>query len=403
MASIWSVNPLALAQLITGDTFPDDSWSAAQAVLEKAFQVKEELIFEAEGADPSRLELFESLANAVRDPRLIAEIVRLPLVQRAIELYGRDTIERIVPYLVPVADAAFALPGATAQPGVAVVGKYRDIDDYVVNDVSWLDPVQGNANDCYLISAMIALAWSRPAEWAKRVRSTVDRSGLSATYRYAFYRGQDTLGPAFAVEPRLPANAHGRLAYARSADGKEAWAPMYEKAFVMRECKRAPDDPLPRDYQYVSDHRMKPQIACRALAGGKSHAVGCEILGGRAPAATVGRRCDTPRRVTREPTMAWTWENVQLMKGLGWKTTGLAHNHAYAVLGIMSWKGSDHVVLRNPWGRSPYRADGYATGTWKPGDGASGAAEVELNRNGVFAIRADWFDKCFAQVAWVER
>jgi hypothetical protein len=402
MTSIWGVNPLALAQLIAGEVLQDDSWDAAQALLEKAFQVKQELLFDGDGAQAPRLQLFQDLASAVHDPRRLADILQLPLVQQAIGHYGKETIERIIPYLVPVADAIFAAPGTAAPPDVAVLGTYEEIADYIVNEVSYLDPVQGLANDCYLISAMIALAWSRPSEWSERVRSTVHHSGASTTYEYAFYRGPDVRDPPFAVEPRVAVTANRTPAYAHSADRAEAWVPMFEKAFVMRQCECAPNDPQASDYRYISDNRLKPQTACRALAGGASHAVGCQTLGGTAPAATVGERCDA-RRVTREPTMAWTWDDVSMMKGLGWKTTGLVHNHAYAVLGIMSWKGGDHVVLRNPWDRNPLCASGYAIGTWKPGGGSSGVPEVELNRHGVFAIRADWFDKCFAQVGWVQR
>lgn len=399
---VWSVNPLALAQLITGESIPGHSWSDAQAVLEKAFQVKQELIFEADGADPPRLQLFQDLANAVRDPRRLAEIEELPLVREAIARYGQDTIERIVPYLLPVADAIFTIPGVAKAQNAAVVGAYRKIESYVIGDVSFLDPVQGNVNDCYLISAMIALAWSRPAEWTQRVRSTVVGTGASTVYRYEFFGGPEALEPAFVVAPWLPTDVHHRLAYARSTDGSEAWAPMFEKAFVMRECGRLTKDPEPSDYQYISDHRLKPHTACRALAGGASRSIGSEILGGNAPSATVRQRCDA-RRVTTEPTMAWTWEDVQLMRGLGWKSTGLAHNHAYAVLGLMSWQGVDHVVLRNPLGASPHCPGGHASGKWRPGPGPSGVPEVELAECGVFALRADWFDTCFAAVGWVER
>ena len=400
MALTWSVNPLALAQLITGDLFQDETWDAVQAVLEKAFQVKSELIFDGDAADPPRIRLLQDLA-ALRDPQRLADIEGLPLVKTAIALYGKDTVERIVPYLLPVSDAAFTIPGAVHPAAAAVIGAYKEIGPYIDKGVSYLDPVQGNATDCYLISAMSALAWSRPAEWKTRVQAIVEKQGANKIYRYAFYRGKDTLEPEFTVKPQLPVDVHGRPAYARSADGTEGWAAMFEKAFVMRQCGRADDEPLPSDYQYISDNRLEPQIACRALAGGASHGADCEMLGGEKLAAIVGRRCDA-RGVTTSATMAWTWETTEEMRGLTWKATGLFANHAYTVLGLMNWNGDKHVVLRNPWGRSPYRAGAHATGRWKPGPGSSGVPEVELNRNGVFAIRADWFDTCFTQVGWVD-
>lgn len=404
MAKTWSVNPLALAQLITGDLFQDETWDAVQAVLEKAFRVTESAqIFDSDGADPPRIRLLQDLAAALTDPRRLADIEQLPLVQTAIGLYGKDTVELIIPYLLPVSDAAFTPPGAPHPDGAAVIGAYKEIGPYIDKGVSYLDPVQGNASDCYLISAMSALAWSRPADWTTRVKAIVEKQGATKVYRYAFYRGKEAPEPEITVKAQLPVNVHGRPAYARSADGTEGWPPMLEKAFVVRQCGRANDEPLPSDYQYISDNRLKPQIACRALVGGASHGAGCEALGGDKLTEIVGRRCDQTRRVTTSPTMAWTWETTEQMRGLTWKATGLFANHAYTVLGLMNWKGREHVVLRNPWGRAPYCADAHATGRWQPGAGSSGESEVKLNRNGVFAIRADWFDTCFTQVGWVDR
>jgi hypothetical protein len=143
---------------------------------------------------------------------------------------------------------------------------------------------------------------------------------------------------------------------------------------------------------------MEPQIACRTLAGGASHKDCSEVL-------SAVRHCCDARGVATLPTMAWTWATAGMMGELTWKKTGLFHNHCYAVLGIMPRKDREttHVVLRNPWGKAPHRPDGHESGTWKPGAGPSGAPEVELKRNGVFAIRADWFTKCFPWVGWVDR
>ncbi len=85
-------------------------------------------------------------------PRTFAELGKSPLVQELVRRYGGTTasataIEIALPFLVPVSDAA--------------IGSHAEIRDYVRTDVSRLDPVQGNAKDCYLVSAMIALAWSR--------------------------------------------------------------------------------------------------------------------------------------------------------------------------------------------------------------------------------------------------
>jgi hypothetical protein len=271
MGSTWSVNPLALVELLAADDFRGKSWDEAQPALEAFFQVKEEMIFQGEGADPARLQLFQDLANAVTDPVLLADLRKLPLVQQLFQRYGRTSagetaIELALPFLVPVSDAA--------------ISSRAEIHDYVLTDVSYLDPVQGNAKDCYLISAMIALAWSRPSQWAARVRSVVG-AGDPPAFRYAFDSGAADGAAPFDVAPRLPADSRGRLAFARSsaqldAQGArlqaslaglaEAWPPMLEKAFAMWRRPRGPGDAAPTDvlltdYHYISENRSPPESA----------------------------------------------------------------------------------------------------------------------------------------------
>jgi hypothetical protein len=139
------------------------------------------------------------------------------------------------------------------------------------------------------------------------------------------------------------------------------------------------------------------------LVGGTGDSMANEVTGGKAPSHTVRLRCDPGRLVTSQPTMAWTWETTALMGHLGWTKTGLIANHAYAVLGMMRQKGTDYVVLRNPHGVSVPRPEGYASGTWQPGTGDHGTAQVDLDKHGVFAINTKWFDKCFDTVGWVTK
>ncbi len=398
----WGVNPVALAQLLQGQLLPSSDWKAVEQLLKDAFHVTEvRHLFEAEVGNAPRLEIFEALANA--RPVAYRDIEQLYEVKRALSEYrNEDALRRILPILLPVADAVFTAPDdPAAAAGVLVPDYYvASIGKNIVGGVSWLDPVQGNADDCYLIAALIALAWSRPEKWSEQVRGHEDPEIATAGYRFAFHNpagAPDTLR----VEPRVP-KLKDVPVYGRCTDKDEAWVAMVEKAYVMWRSKHPDREPLPMDYRLISEQRVLPQEACCALAGGEGRELGPYNT---TPLAAVVARCDE-RGVTRDPTMAWTWEaaawqSLNKLKALGFARTGLVPNHAYAVLGIVPARNPDYVVLRNPWGSAPFCSEGHTSNPWRPGPGANGAAEVELNVNGVFALKASWFDDCFVKVGWV--
>jgi len=411
----WGVNPVALAQVLQGQVLPPGDWKAIEQLLTDAFKVKEvRHLFEAEGENAPRLEIFDAMAHALHEPRSLRDIEQLDVVKQAMSAYGdygnKDLIRRILPYLMPVADAVFTAPDdPAAAAGVVVAGYYgSSMTSYIAGDVSWLDPVQGNADDCYLIAALIALAWSHPTAWSAQVTGYIDQGTPTPRYRLAFHNQAGVLDDPLWVKLRLP-EFKGVPVYARCVDEREAWAAMIEKAYVMWHSKHPDREPLPMDYRLISEQRVLPQDACCALVGGEGKELGPFNT---KPLAAVVARCDE-RGVTRDPTMAWTWQpaawqSLDKLKTLGFARTGLVPNHAYAVLGIVpatppnSAKQPDYVVLRNPWGSAPFCSEGHASDPWRPGPGANGAAEVELNVNGVFALKASWFDDCFEKVGWVQ-
>jgi len=405
----WGVNPVALAQLLQGDLLPPGDWSKVEQQLLRTFNVAEvRHLFEARGSERPLLDALDALAHE-REPRAWRGIENLEVVKQAmLAVRDPELIRPLLPILMPVADAVFTTPDdPAAAEGVRVAGFYgRSMSNYITGDVSWLDPKQGIAADCYLVAAMIALAWSRPAEWSAQVRGQAESGRTGGRHRIAFYEAANQL-KEFRVGPRLP-EIKALPIYAHCTDKTEAWAAMVEKAFVMWRAGRPDQDPLPMHYRLISDEPVLPHMACRALLGGAANVAGPYTL---RPLDAVIERCD-PRGVTRVPTMAWTWGDAawQLLnplQDLGFARTGLVANHAYAVLGILpatpqSDPKPDYVVLRNPWGIAPYSSEGHALGPWRPGPGANGAAEVELNSNGVFALKAQWFNDCFYKVGWVD-
>ena len=403
----WGVNPAALAQLINGETPYLESWNNLEKAFKKAFGVEVRNLFEAVGKEPPRLQLFQDLAGATQEPKPLDEIMKLDAVEKvkAALQHHKDPnlVRRIIPFLLPVADAVFT---TSDDPAARYVVSYGNaISAYVEDEVSYLDPVQGNASDCFLISALIALAWARPGDWRARVLATVDHGAPAARYQYQFYSEREALVP-FSVEPRLP-QFLGQPVYAHSANPNEAWPAMFEKAYVMHNSGEKTREPLPREYWRIGRDRIriKPHKACQMLMGGTSY-VNYDV----GPVECVFHLCDE-RGVTCEPTMAWTfdqdsWNGLDQANKHPFSRTGLVPDHAYAVLGIIPYKSDpDYVVLRNPWGCAPEYAESHkpGPGPWKLPDGESGTAEVELNRNGVFALKAEIFEDCFSQVGWITK
>jgi hypothetical protein len=403
----WSINPIALAQLLIGKRLVLEKDRSeperVQDLLETAFKTKLDAIFEAEGDTPARLDLFQKLADSVGSagsvrPQELANTLHLTLVQDLVQSYGQEAIRRVVPYLVPVADATFTLAGAPPSPAGsgAVTGSWGAVadNDYIVTDISYLDPVQGPIADCYLISSMISLAWSRPAQWTASVTATKQ---ASHKYSYQLYEATAANPTVIDLQPQLPLDSNAQFAYARSASPAETWPAMFEKAYVILR-RNLSVEPTPSDY--VNIGWGQPQVACRALIGGVSRH---EPDVGDNLSKEVRKHCDG-RGVTNEPTMAWTADYATIHnRGFTWKGTALRREHAYAVLGVMNRGNRDYVVLRDPWGWVNTSAVHATGGPWTPGPGASGVQSVELDRGrGVFALQASVFDKCFQAVGWVQ-
>jgi hypothetical protein len=413
---MWSPNPLAIAQLLLGENVPAGN---LQELLEQAFAVKEQAaIFDWAGSVAPRFELFQQLADAFSTPQNLAIVLEHPLVVQALEQYHLDPMKRVLPFLVPIADALFTSPGAAAPAhGVTIAGEYRDIGALTLDGASFMDPKQGAVADCYLISAMIALAWTEPEKWDKSVRAHKIAAASGLRYQFQFFSGATTRDPSFEVGPMVPmkADIHNKMLvdresrpmpyYASSSRPGEAWPAIIEKAYVMQSRHLGHLDPSAADYQLIGDYGREPQVACRMLVGGTCHWHANDISHLTPPLSQTVRANCVPRcddSATIHPTMAWTWENVRNMHPLGWTSTGLFANHAYAVLGLMKQNDKDYVVLRNPHGDNVQRPDCYAKDEWSARAGEGGVTRVPLNDGGVFAIRADWFDICFDKVGWVE-
>jgi len=394
----WSINPFAIAELIEGAPPERDDADALAAFLTKVYQVTDlAALFDGSGGAPARMELFRSLAEAVRDPQKLDDVLALPITQQVIGLYGKDAVARVLPFIVPIANAVLE-PQALADR--YRIGSWHEVSQVTVDSASWRDPMQGAIADCYLLAAMIAVAWSLPRPWQARIDEAQQRRD-DAGLPFAFYRASTGLDWGARVRPTFAVNDSARPVFARSSQKDEAWPALLEKAFVVK-MRGLTGEPTPLDYQAIGDLRQEPQAAARMLAGGVER-TRVAVTGGESDrlSTQVAALCDA-RGVTRVPVMAWTYDDTHGTGGLGWSETGLFRHHAYAVLGVMREDDRDFVVMRNPYGTSLFRRDRYAVGPWSPGPGDHGESQVTLNTNGVLAITRDWFDRCMRKMGWLQ-
>ena len=379
----WAPNPYAIAQLLLDILDIESVYKAtgegADNFLRQAFNAKGEKTTLAEA-----VELFQKLAVAVGRPMSTAQVLELAEAKRIARLFAVEQIRRVLPYLVPLLDAEIAPTW------------FRDAGQLMIDEASYLDPIQGAISDCYLISAMIALAWVKPPSWEAGLRSARFSPPEESSFQWRFHNDRGRERSLVKISGRIPVNAKKKPRYARSASG-ESWPAMLEKAYVMKrrstDAKKA--EPTLADYQAIEKQGSTPPVACQALAGG--------LIEGEILDTASDAKLFSPGRtglvktsgVVRRPVMAWTKDDIGVKDRKVWEKTGLWPNHAYAVLGVMS---SKHIVLRNPHGVATTVRRGYATGEWQPDD----RDPVELNKNGVFAILPALFFKHFEDMGWVE-
>jgi hypothetical protein len=120
--------------------------------------------------------------------------------------------------------------------------------------------------------------------------------------------------------------------------------------------------------------------------------------------------------ITRYPMVAWTFKNATDANS-GYSTDLITYsneiivaNHSYSILGTVIDKTNssnpiNYIVLRNPygtlWGADPgdFPAGNLYTGTWSPVSGFSKTLSVN---DGIFALKADRFERYFIAFGWVQ-
>ncbi len=335
----------------------------------------------------SALRVFRDIADLFDSPVPLSQAIDKSKEIWAREGYSAEEIARVLPHIAP-----------TMEPVSS--GGFADADKLIVDSVSYLDPVQGDTGDCYLISAMSALAWTKRALLTTRLNEAGFAPPASRSFEWRFHKDTGAVDGPLEVSGRIMMDG-STPRYARSTSPGEDWPSLLEKAYVAKVC--GVSDPTRANYRSIDakNEGSLPSNACQALSGGDVQGMELDTEEGRRIFTSEGL-LGTRSGVMLKPVMAWTKveEDLEENNRDAWDATGIWPRHAYAVLGVM--RSNDrvtHVVIRNPYGAKTDKSrEGYHDGPWDP----DGRPPVPLNENGVFAISRKLFYDNFEDIGWVD-
>ena len=183
-----------------------------------------------------------------------------------------------------------------------------------------MDPIQGAVSNCYLISAMIALAWIKPPSWQTGMSSARFKPPEEAAFEWRFHSERGRERNPIKITGRIPINAKRKPRYARSVSG-ESWPALLEKAYVMkmRSADATEAEPTLADYQAIEKKGSTPPRACQVLAGGL---ISGEILDSASDAKLFSSsRTGLVKAsgVVRRPVMAWTKDDIGVKDRRVWR------------------------------------------------------------------------------------
>ena len=413
----WVMNPYRIAELLLDK--PLGAGGNAREFLVEAFQTKVERLFDPRQDAPTLLDDLRNEQQAGRAYGTLAEAIdslRRSTGARSAG-FADEQLARVLPWLLDVKELP-PPPGAGSGPEPVSQKVHGDV---LFDRLSYLDPRQGAVADCFLIAAMIAIAWTLPVQWKKRVtgaRPTATEPGFHC-WRLGTPEGE----AAVQVDADVWVDANGVPVFATSVDADEQWPGIVEKAFVMLLNGAAPRaDPKPKAYQAVGGNLAEwPHQAAARLLGlppARTRFIATSQPGARPLSSHIDDRLKSDSAAV--PVMASTWPKETLAERskdpdskvrANAKTaidvfnstlTALPMNHAFAVLGMLNDGGKQFVVLRDPHSADHPRREHCAEGVWRPRSERHGVSEVKLHQRGVFALERDTFDQLFFAVSWIE-
>lgn len=447
----WASPPFALAELLTGKPFDP---AAGPWQLGELFAVRGQLLYAPDARRPTLLDLLTSprfkarayenadavLNAAIRDwsPDDRAQRARLQkMVDKIRAAVAADRLELVLSLMLPPEADLGGAPGAEeAEPGTGL--QYIDYEDpsiggrFLVGAARFDDPRQFCWSDCYLITALIAMCWVEPEAMAQRLRKSLRDVDLGSK-RWHAWTPLDLVAGQRAAEVQadgeLPFSSQRDTLFANSTQAREYWPAIMEKIYLLAITAPPIDRGSgkgPTRKRYRAINFGWPHVACARLFGGTigeartPRANLAAILAAGIDPISQRKLLDAARASsggatgkTLVPVCAWTLSPTaedaaerQRYQSLRqrYEENFISHTHAYAVLGRMLNDGVGHIVLREPRCDpmpAPLPEAWVQSGSWKLPRGTQPVAEVELNQNGIFALREDVFNELFGGIGWV--
>ncbi|HEY0906509.1 MAG TPA: C2 family cysteine protease [Methylophilus sp.] len=389
------INPYAVAELIAQKKINWEQVAAPQNMLAEILGLSEEKIFDLRNpvlrpdaeltANGSLKVLPEAQAASRLSSFLKAQTVATPSSVAAQRL-RLATLQKNTAISETLLQTAVRTSTGNGTPWTPADKDWIDMGDYFEDVAELNDPVQGALGDCYFIAAMSSVAWARPYAIVNMIRPSAWGNEEQPIHKVNFFKSGTGTAQAVEVTELVPVSkpAHNWV-YARSLDAGETWPAVMEKAYAKWRTSNTTDFP-----NYPTIAGGDPVMACAEIISGQRSYVGHAGKSGDDLWTFV--RSHSMSKRTINPMVAWTYDTPP--SGTNYTTAKVVANHAYSILGWEFINNEKYIVLRNPWGTHHAVLD-TLSGNWSAHQ-VSFWANIPLNSNGVFAMKASTFQKYFS-------
>ncbi len=253
---------------------------------------------------------------------------------------GTTTTTTVTPPPTPVVtNVSIADPAVLTKHTTDTTWKPVENGKLFVDGVSYDDVIQGSIGDCYLVSALSAVAQTNP----KAIENAIKENG-DGTYTVRFFEKNSTKQVEIKIDGDIAQSASGSARYAKSRDSKELWVGLIEKAYAQWK----------GGYEAIGNGGYPGEVMSALTGKSSSYST-------NAYADSVFAKIQRGAQ-GEKPMTAVTYGKDS---GVDYNGTGVYAWHAYTVLGATEEAGEKLVQLRNPWGSSEPGNDGKNDGIFK--------------------------------------
>jgi hypothetical protein len=227
--------------------------------------------------------------------------------------------------------------------------KVRYTGPLFINEPSPLDVAQGNIGDCYLPSAVAAVANVRPEAIKNMMKQNADGT-YTVTFKERSWSGNVKDVP-ITIDGDLYVRSWGGPVYGATTGSNEAtememWWPLLEKAYA----------------QYKGSYDAIGN-------GGSAGTVMSAMLGLQTSYVSLGSKSQTTQDRAWNAIKSQIDNKLPAALGTGdeedrYRNTGIYGDHSYSVLGYKEENGKRYVKIRNPWGESEPSGNGANDGVF---------------------------------------